>query len=376
MSINTAVILTAGKGERMMPLTREIPKGLLDFGGITILRKTIYQLLSNNITNIIVVAGYMEKKVTEELKNIKKGNITIIINKKFNEDQNIYSLSLAINKITSEFLIIEADTVFDDDLIEYISGDNFNNRSVWFTKGKFAASQYGGILKSDKNKNILDIRIVPEYLNKYNCYKKLTGIMRVGMKEIEKFKTLIGQHVIHSIQEYYLVPWIENISSLPAIEADISNYDFATFNTPEEYFDVVNHRSFLSKYKHNGIHLIETKKLKHIEDFSRNKVKKLVSKILNEGMWTSPICVERNHWLVLDGQHRFEVAKELGIKYIPAMLFNYSEIRYWPLRDNYTVSIEIICDKSLSGDIFPFKSVKHDFNTKILSCKYPIDNLR
>ncbi len=375
MSTETAVILAAGKGERMMPLTKNQPKCMVDFGGIPVITKVIYQLAFCGVKNIVVVVGYQKDTVISELRRIRGVNIDIIENDRFAEDTNILSLYLGINRITKSFILIEADTVFDDDLIAHLTSDIFDKKSVWFTNGLFNEQQYGGILKSDSEGNVLDIRIVTDFQEQYRGYQKLTGVMRVDERQIETFRALLKQYAANTIRQYYLVPWIQNLPSLPAIGADISAFSFATFNKMEEYQDIIRHRTFLSEYQSNGIHLISVDKLKHIEGFSSKKVENLTRKILQDGRWTRPICVEKNHWLVLDGQHRLEVAKHMGFKYIPSMLFNYCDVKFWSLRDNHEVSIGLVCEKALSGDIYPYKTVKHDFVIPIQPCDFRISEL-
>ena len=56
---------------------------------------------------------------------------------------------------------------------------------------------------------------------------------------------------------------------------------------------------------------VNVDQLKHIEDFGRKRVDWLRKKILTEGEWTVPLKVEKDHFLVMDGQHRMEVAKNL-----------------------------------------------------------------
>ena len=47
--------------------------------------------------------------------------------------------------------------------------------------------------------------------------------------------------------------------------------------------------------------------------------------------------VERTHNLILDGHHRFQVAKRLGLRTIPAVLVNYAKIDFWSLREEEVV---------------------------------------
>ena len=57
--------------------------------------------------------------------------------------------------------------------------------------------------------------------------------------------------------------------------------------------------------------LVRIDLLKHIEDFSEKRASNMKEKMVQSGVWEKPICIEKNHFLILDGQHRFEVAKKL-----------------------------------------------------------------
>ena len=77
----------------------------------------------------------------------------------------------------------------------------------------------------------------------------------------------------------------------------------------------------------------------------------------------------------MDGQHRMEVAKELKINRVPALLFKHDEVDFWSLRDNHVVDLESIIDKSLSGDIYPYKTVKYAFPMEIPKCSINLEEL-
>lgn len=59
MRIETAVILAAGKGTRLIPLTLTRPKVLLPIGGIPLLKRQVDMLMDIGIKNIIIVVNYM-----------------------------------------------------------------------------------------------------------------------------------------------------------------------------------------------------------------------------------------------------------------------------------------------------------------------------
>ncbi|OGH64479.1 MAG: hypothetical protein A2821_03085 [Candidatus Magasanikbacteria bacterium RIFCSPHIGHO2_01_FULL_41_23] len=66
------VILAAGEGRRMLPLTLKIPKPLLRIGNKTIL-DYIFDALPEEIDSVIVVVGYLKKKIQQHLGNRYQG---------------------------------------------------------------------------------------------------------------------------------------------------------------------------------------------------------------------------------------------------------------------------------------------------------------
>jgi hypothetical protein len=113
------------------------------------------------------------------------------------------------------------------------------------------------------------------------------------------------------------------------------------------------------------ITLVPVANLRHIESYSKRRVKWLIQKIKTEQIWTTPLCVDKHHYLVMDGQHRMETAKLLGLRYVPCVLFDYAEVDIWSLRDNYTFDVATVVERSLCNNIYPYKTVKHRFPFEI-----------
>lgn len=124
------------------------------------------------------------------------------------------------------------------------------------------------------------------------------------------------------------------------------------------------------------IQMVDPKRLRHIEGFSKRRAKWLEKKIIDEGIWTKPLAIERTHKLVLDGQHRMEVALALGLKKVPCVYYDYDEVEVWSLRDNHEVSAELVIQKSLRGDIYPYKTAKHRFPNELPAIEIPLEKLR
>ena len=67
MKINTALILCAGYGKRLSPLTLDIPKPLLEINDITLLENTINLLQDLKIKKVIINTFYLKEKISKFL---------------------------------------------------------------------------------------------------------------------------------------------------------------------------------------------------------------------------------------------------------------------------------------------------------------------
>jgi hypothetical protein len=109
------------------------------------------------------------------------------------------------------------------------------------------------------------------------------------------------------------------------------------------------------------IHRLPVGRLRHIEGFSKRRVEWLTRKMQSEGIWTKPVAVDTEHDLVLDGQHRMEAAKRLGLKWVPAVRYVYAELEVWSLRPQHEVDWQRVTERALADRPYPYKTVKHRF---------------
>jgi len=372
--VRQVIILAAGRSRRMEKLSCKEPKCLLPYKGERVLERLVRQIEGNGVQQIYIVTGYCASKIAALFRD--DPIVTTVENKLYEEDVNILSLSLAISRVDGPVAIFEADTVMEDALVKYVLGADFEGKSVWFTRGPFVESQYGGILKSNKYGQITDIRIVSSYHERYKSYSKLTGIMRVGGSELELFRALVNKYAKTSLKQYFLTAWIENLRLLPCWEADITPYQFYTFNRPEEYYQIQN-TDMDAMQGGAEIQLVEVSQLHGIEEYSAARLETLLKEITGSGVWTVPIIVSKVTNLVLDGQHRLAAAKRLGLSRIPAVLVNYRDVAVWSLRKEICINYKRV-EKAVLKEktIYPYKTVKHKFPFEIPAIQIPLEELR
>jgi L-serine kinase (ADP) len=120
---------------------------------------------------------------------------------------------------------------------------------------------------------------------------------------------------------------------------------------------------------------IDLENLHPIEGYIETLLPKVMSYTINNKYWLEVIKIEK-HNLILDGHHRFEIAKRLGLKRIPCIIFDYNDIKMWSLRPNVLInSKEEIIDNALRGTLYPSKTVKHKFPDLDYSCKIKLEEL-
>ena len=121
MKINTALILCAGYGKRLNPLTLVEPKPLLKVNKITLLENCINLIRSLGIKKIILNTFYLKEKITNFVE-IKKFDLDITIiddgNKILNTGGGILNMMNSSND--SDFLILNPDTVWNEAYLEKI----------------------------------------------------------------------------------------------------------------------------------------------------------------------------------------------------------------------------------------------------------------
>lgn len=105
ISINkpkSAIILAAGIGSRMAPINLNVPKALIEINSEVLIERIIKFLHEVNIKKIYIVVGFQKEKF-EYL--IDKYDVDLIVNSKYQEFNNIYSLYLLRDKIDCSYVV-------------------------------------------------------------------------------------------------------------------------------------------------------------------------------------------------------------------------------------------------------------------------------
>ena len=117
--VRTALLLAAGKGSRLAPLTDLVPKCLVPVNEISILERLVDSLHEHRFKRLVIVVGHRADSIRNFLGSRAGGmEIVYVTSPLYKTTNNIYSLWLARKVIDEPFLLIESDIVFDSEMLK------------------------------------------------------------------------------------------------------------------------------------------------------------------------------------------------------------------------------------------------------------------
>jgi L-glutamine-phosphate cytidylyltransferase len=124
--IDHAILLSAGQGSRMLPLTAERPKCLIDFSGKSLIAWQVEMLARGGVKRIDVVTGFKTDMVDAHLAQIDDPRVTITtqFNPFYQVADNLGSCWIARAAMEGDFLILNGDTLVSEDIIHQVQAGN------------------------------------------------------------------------------------------------------------------------------------------------------------------------------------------------------------------------------------------------------------
>lgn len=217
-----AIIVAAGFGSRLRPLTYSTPKPLIEVFNKPIIEKNIEFLLEKGIKDIYIIVGYLREKF-EYLKN-KYPEIKLIYNNKYGDYNNIYSLYLVKDYLENSY-IFEGDIYLRENLFQVEE-----KQSCAYCKKILNKNNEWQMIVDDEN-YVKKIEIGgennyiisgPRFLKKEDSIK-LKNLLEVYCKDEEKKKYLFWDDVLK-----------ENIDQFKIKVKEVSSNDIYEIDTLED----------------------------------------------------------------------------------------------------------------------------------------------
>ena len=227
------VILAAGMGTRLMPLTKEIPKALLKINETTLLERMIKNCLGANISKFIVIVGYNRDKVIDLCPIIaKKYNIKIktIVNEKYDVTNTSVSTYLASKYIAEndmeDFILVNGDNIVDPEIITRLVASK--NTSMIIDNFKELTEESFKLIIDDESFNedgtIANGKInsIGKGLDIASSSGEFIGVSKVIKEDILEFNRILEVLIEEDSQNYYDFAY-KDLSHIKKIDFILTN---------------------------------------------------------------------------------------------------------------------------------------------------------
>ncbi|WP_340313782.1 phosphocholine cytidylyltransferase family protein [Rhizorhabdus argentea] len=114
-----AVILSAGQGSRLLPLTADRPKCLIDFSGKSLIAWQIESLVANGVDQIVVVTGFRDGIMNTALAEVAQSSVSIrtCFNPFYKVADNLGSCWIVRGEMDQDFIILNGDTLVSPEIV-------------------------------------------------------------------------------------------------------------------------------------------------------------------------------------------------------------------------------------------------------------------
>ncbi|NLH37828.1 MAG: phosphocholine cytidylyltransferase family protein [Thermotogaceae bacterium] len=187
-----ALILAAGMGTRLRPLTDKIPKCLVQVNGVPIIAKQIENLVDNGIKDIYIVSGYKSDMLDGVLKE-EYPFVNMIVNTNYDRTNNMYSAYLTRDVLYgNEFILMNGDVFFDESVVSELLKPMYLN-SIVVEKGVYNDESMK--VRVDNTNRIVEIsKKIPEILA-YGVSIDVYKFSAEGSKSFfEKIREIVEVH--------------------------------------------------------------------------------------------------------------------------------------------------------------------------------------
>jgi len=202
-----AVILAAGRGNRLRPITDKIPKSLVEINGTSFIINDLEALSKHEeIKEVIIVIGYkkelIKRRIGDEYKGLK---IKYVENDDWASTNNIYSLWLAKNLIKEDFILMEGDIFFEHDILDYVFKNR--NKNIAFLS-KYNYDMSGTIVEIDGKGSKVASETLVEVDKGGNKIKRLIpgSEQDANFDYSNKYKTVNIYYFTYEFFKTYFIP--------------------------------------------------------------------------------------------------------------------------------------------------------------------------
>jgi histidinol-phosphate/aromatic aminotransferase/cobyric acid decarboxylase-like protein/GTP:adenosylcobinamide-phosphate guanylyltransferase len=173
-----AIILAAGMGRRLQPLTNNVTKCMVKVNGVTLIERMLAGLDALGLSRVVLVTGYRAETLRRFVSSLPLATpVEYVHNEVYDTTNNIYSLYLARRYLTEDAtLLLESDLIFDEKILHRLVEHPYPSLVM---VAKFESWMDGTVVQLDENdgirafldKNEFVFDDIPTYYKTVNIYK-------------------------------------------------------------------------------------------------------------------------------------------------------------------------------------------------------------
>ena len=192
-----ALILAAGYGKRLRPITDRIPKSMVEVNGTPLLINTLNNLTELGINHIGIVVGHMADYIRDSIgRSFNGAEIMFYENPRYLDTNNIYSLYKALDFFDDDSLMLECDIFYRSELLRRIIESENSECSILVSPYN-PSTMDGTVIRSEGNaaEELILVKYQTKGFDYSNCFKTV-NIYRFSREFIvNKYAPLIKWYV-------------------------------------------------------------------------------------------------------------------------------------------------------------------------------------
>ena len=122
-----AIILSAGQGKRLLPLTTDTPKAALRIGNQSLLEWQLQEISKTSISDVVVITGFGASKIEKLVEESSFESVRTLFNPFYKNCDNLGTCWIARGEMNCPFVIINGDTIFQSAILEKLIENTSKN---------------------------------------------------------------------------------------------------------------------------------------------------------------------------------------------------------------------------------------------------------
>ena len=200
-----ALILAAGYGKRLRPITDRIPKSMVEVNGTPLLINTLNNLTELGINHIGIVVGHMADYIRDSIgRSFNGAEIMFYENPRYLDTNNIYSLYKALDFFDDDSLMLECDIFYHAELLRSLLEGEDSDCSILVSPFN-PSTMDGTVIRASGNtaEELILGKMQTEGFDYTNCYKTVNMYRFSRDFIMNKYAPLIRWYVQHMGDNIY-----------------------------------------------------------------------------------------------------------------------------------------------------------------------------